>query len=114
MCSTCATILGLSVSAGLMPDPGSIPRRVCMDLLNLVMQKSSTMQLDWIQQVAERGGEEMRQIMEVVALIMASDEQGSFATAGKQIECFGPLSHGGPCTVGHPNPSPERLEFVVV
>lgn len=101
MCSTCATILGLSVSAGLMPDPGSIPKRICVDLLNLVMQKSSTIQQDWLRQVAKRGGDEMRQIAEVVALVVASDEQGSFARAGKQVECFGPLSHGGPCTVSY-------------
>lgn len=110
MCSTCASILGLSVSAGLMPDPGSIPESVCSALLIMVMQKSSAIQQEWIRQVSKTGGNEMRQIAEVVALITSSDELGSFSKAGQRVECFGPLSHAGSCTVSL-CPPPPPLPF---
>lgn len=89
MCSTCSTLLALSISSGIMPDPGSITEAACANMLNRIMSKSSDIQRTHIQ---NGSGDEMRQIEEVVLLIQNTDTSGMFRTNAR-VECFGPLLH---------------------
>ena len=92
MCSICSTLLGLCVSSGMMPEPGTIPVAICIQFLNKIMQASSGIQ----QKSMSTSANEMKQISEVVSMIqregmvdlLLGGNQG-----GTRIECFGPLSH---------------------
>ena len=112
MCSTCSTLLGLSITSGLMPDPGSITPAACAHFLNAIMHKSSLMQRDHVQ---TGNNEEMRQIEEVVAMIKKTDTTGAL-TINNHIECFGPLQHDAAsesemldAAMGQSGPEPEHI-----
>ncbi len=89
MCSICSTLLGLCIASGVMPDPGTIIPMLCIQLIGSIMERSSKLQGEYVDN-------EMKQISEVLGIIeeegmmvmipSTSEEKSKFL-----IECFGPL-----------------------
>lgn len=102
MCTVCATMLGMSVGAGLMPDPGCMHVSSCRRALRMIMDRSSRLQAEWVARDGtagikrERNGE-MRQVEEVAAAIEEAD-RGNFFRTGQRVECFGPVRHVDACS----------------
>lgn len=86
MCSICSTLLGLCISSGVFPDPGSISPLLCVQLLESIMERSSKMQSNHMKDM-----DEMKQISEVLTII--EQEGMDVVKSTEKIECFGPLSH---------------------
>lgn len=88
MCSICSTLLGLCISNGVMPDPGTISPMLCIQLIGSIMERSSKLQGEYMMNMNE-----MKQISEVLSII---DREGMVVMLSPDMmtECFGPLDHG--------------------
>jgi hypothetical protein len=82
MCSICSTMLGMMISGGVIPDPGSIPPDACRKHLESIMEESSSL-----------ASQEMKQISEVVNMIRLNSKSIDVDSI-TMVECYGTMVSG--------------------
>jgi hypothetical protein len=82
MCSICSTMLGMMISGGIMPDPGSISPDACRKHLEGIMEESSSL-----------SSQEMKQISEVVNMIRLNSKSIDVDSI-TMVECYGTMVSG--------------------